>query len=149
MHFETIEHRRVTIKQSMQRGERKSKIEEYLRQCLVESYRVMEKDKISFHNNIADELYLDIYNESDKFIGIVKITLSNDEKVGYLEISIPNPEWSLRYGTEALHQVIKRCKETSLTTLILNENNVIVTRYKAQRPNVVQKENNEVDFKEV
>lgn len=147
MHLKTIKHRRVTIKQSTKRGERKSRNEEYLRQCLVESYGVMEKDKISFNNNIADELYLDIYNESDKFIGIVKITLSNDEKVGYLEISIPNPVWSLRYGTEALHQVIKSCKETSLTRLILNEENAIVTRYKAQRPNIVPE--NEVDFKKV
>ena len=55
MHFETIEHRRVTIKQIVEDKERKRAIKEYLRQ--LEVYEVMEKDKIVIDKNITDDMF--------------------------------------------------------------------------------------------
>lgn len=150
MHFGTIEHRRVTIKELRERKEIKREIDEYHRQ--VQCYSIMDKDKIMIDkSDIADVMYLSIYNESKKPIGMLKLTLSNDEKVGYLEISIPNPEWSWRYGTEAVHQFVKRCSKTSIEELILNEENAIVSRYKSERPELFssnkKSNNNQVQYK--
>lgn len=147
MHFETIKHRRVTIKQLTTRQELREEINEYLRQ--LQSYPVMEEDKIAINRNIADEIYLSIYSESNKFIGIIKLTASNDEKIAYLEISIPNSAWSMRYGTEALHQTIKRCKEMSEMRVTLNKENSIVLRYKEERPNIFWGDTFEINFKNV
>ena len=83
MHFETIKHRRVTIKQMVEAEERKRAIKEYLRQLKI--YEIMEKDKITIDEN--DEFFV-IYSEDNKFIGVI-LMKSINEKVGYISISIP------------------------------------------------------------
>lgn len=140
MHFETIEHRRVTIKE-LEGEDRKRAVKEYLRQLQV--YEIMDKDKIAIDKNIADKL-LSIYSESNKFIGVILVRFIN-EKVGYLEISVPNPAWNMRYGTEALHQIVKRCKVMELKMLTLKESD-IVKRYKAERPEIFFKGTNKINF---
>ncbi len=141
MHFETIEHRRVTIKQIVEDKERKRAIKEYLRQ--LEVYEVMEKDKIVIDKNITDDMFFVIYSEDNKFIGVI-LMKSINEKVGYLEISVPNPVWNMRYGTEALHQFVKRCK--GMKILKLKEDSDIVLRYKIERPKIFFGDTNQVNF---
>ena len=138
MHFETIKHRRVTIKQMVEAEERKRAIKEYLRQLKI--YEIMEKDKITIDEN--DEFFV-IYSEDNKFIGVI-LMKSINEKVGYISISIPNPAWNMRYGTEALHQFIKRCKGMKILTL--KEDSDIVVRYKIERPKIFFGETTQVNF---
>lgn len=145
MQFDEIKHRRVTIKEAKNKEDLKREINEYNRQLQV--YPIMENDKIAIEKySVTDVMYLSIYSESNKMIGIIKLKLSNDEKVGSAEISIPNPEWCRRYGTEALHQFVKRCKETSIVMLTLEEENTIVSRYKSERPNVFFAGTTQVNF---
>ncbi len=134
MHFGTTEHRRVTIKETKNKEDLKRELKEYNRQLQV--YPIIENDKIEIErDSVVDVIYLSIYSESNKMIGIIKLKLSYGERVANAEISIPNPEWCRRYGTEALHQFVKRCKETSIIILTLEEN-TIVCRYKNERPEV-------------
>lgn len=138
MQFSEIKHRRVTIKPLNNKQELKRALKEYNRQLQVYP---LNNNKIEIDK---DDIYLSIYSERNKWIGLIKLKLSHNEKVGNIEISIPNPEWCMRYGTEALHQFVKWCK-TSISILILEEENSIVQRYKNERPEIFF-EGNRVNF---
>lgn len=95
MHFGTTEHRRVTIKETKNKEDLKRELKEYNRQLQV--YPIIENDKIEIErDSVVDVIYLSIYSESNKMIGIIKLKLSYGERVANAEISIPNPEWCRR-----------------------------------------------------
>lgn len=135
MKFQTVEHRRLTIKEADKRD-----LKEYKRQlnyCSME-----EKDKIEIAENLSDEgtSYLAIFKEDKKMIGLIKVSEKSKISVE-VEISIPNEAWCLRYGTDAIHQFVKECKRERILFVKLKEENLIVKMYKMQRPEVFFNEN--------
>lgn len=135
MKFQTVEHRRITIKEADKRD-----LKEYKRQlnyCFIK-----EKDKIEIAEDLSDEHtnYLAIFKEDKKMIGLIKVLEKSKFSVE-AEISIPNDAWCLRYGTDSIHQFVKECKRRRILILKLKEENLIVKLYKKQRPEVFFNEN--------
>jgi len=125
MQFESFKGRRVIIEKAS-----KAKIKDYKTQVKTHN---PGKDRI---NIIGDEKvsYLSIKNEDGKMIGLIQVS-EIDEKTAYIKICVPNQSWKERYGTEALHQFIKCCKERKLyNRMYFKKDNSIVEEYNRQRP---------------
>lgn len=134
MHFEEFGGRRTLIRKAV-----KSDFKDYELHTGIHSMREYDKidyDKISELPNCQ---YLAIERENGKMIGIIKIDMSEREM--FVEISIPNDAWNMRYGTDALHQFIKCCQERKLCDVLrLKKENTIILRYKRERPEGLKEE---------
>ena len=72
---------------------------------------------------------LAIYSKSGKLIGKMEIS-SMDGKEASLRIQIPNENWILKYGVEALDQFLKICSENHYFTRIELVSSAITERYR-------------------
>lgn len=68
-----------------------------------------------------------------KLIGVIKVFEMKPEEA-FVKIHIPNENWVFKYGTEALDQFVKICKEMQcFSTIEFETDNEIVERYRVQR----------------
>lgn len=127
MQFKTFTARRITLKRATN-----SELETYKQQVKTHN----EQDRL---NIISECDYLKVEKEDGRMIGLIQID-EIDETTASIKISIPNETWRERYGTEALHQFIKCCKERKLYKRVyFKTNNSIVEKYKRERPKIMEK----------
>lgn len=130
MQFETFRARRVTLK----RASRKE-LEYYKEQA--KSYGETQ-DKLNILKD-SEIGYVKIENENGTMIGLIQVS-KIDDNTACIKISIPNKSWKEKYGTEALHQFIKCCKERKLYKRVyLKSKNTIVEKYKKERPENIKR----------
>lgn len=131
MQFEPFGNRRITICKA-----NKSDLESYMTQ--LEVHHVSNGLDISEEGN--NYYYLKIEDISQRLIGIIRVNEINRNEAN-VDISIPNEAWNFRYGTEAVHQFVKCCKERKLYKKIKFEESVLSIRYKVERPEMFENDN--------
>ena len=132
MHFKEFRGRKTLIRKALKRD-----MEEYKTQICTHHNSMMNYDKISEDSKYE---YLAIERENGKMIGLIKIDMSVKEM--FIEISIPNYAFKMRYGTEALRQFIKCCKERELCEVLrLKKENTIIERYRCEKPEELEEDN--------
>ena len=119
-------------------------LKEYKRQLTYCTY-VTAEDKIETTEVGTNETYIAIFKDQNKMIGLIKLSLNDTRAIGELTVSIPNEMWSLRYGTEAVHQILKECKRMNIKVLELSEN-TLTQRYKLQRPKLFFADTYKINF---
>lgn len=132
MQFKKFKARRVELKKA-----NRKEIEEFNQQ--INTYKDV-KDANFISNNPTDD-FITIKEETGMQIGLIKVRQVNDESAS-IDISIPNEAWKYRYGTEAVHQFVKCCKQRELfKKLYMQENNSIIQAYRRERPELFKNEN--------
>lgn len=85
--------------------------------------------KKRIRQNNSYEWILAIKLKDGKIIGKIEV-LEMGNKTAFVTINLPNKSWKIKYGTEALDQFIKICKENDYFSKVeLEKNNSIVERY--------------------
>jgi len=126
--FKTFKSRRLEISKASQLDIKNYKVQ-------VQTHSPV-KDKINILKSETTS-YLSVKNEDSKLIGLIQVD-EIDEKAVHVKICVPNNSWNSRYGTEALHQFIKCCKERKLYKRVyFKTDNSIVKEYNKQRPEVL------------
>lgn len=75
------------------------------------------------------EWILVIKLKDGKVIGKIEVLQMGPDRA-FLTINLPNKNWKLKYGVEAIKQFVKICKENNYFSIIeLEKNNSIVQRY--------------------
>lgn len=76
---------------------------------------------------------LSIKDKRNKIVGKIEI-FDIGVKKAFISIEIPNESWRVKYGTEAVNQIIKICKQHKCFDIIeLEAKNEIVESYIKQR----------------
>ena len=126
--FKTFKARRVTIRKAEAED-----LKDYKRQLVTHS---PVEDILNVIKDTRTS-YLAIENEDGKLLGLIQVD-EIDEKTANIKICIPNISWKERYGTEALHQFIKCCKERKLySRMYFKRDNSIVKKYNIKRPDAL------------
>lgn len=85
--------------------------------------------KTKIRQNNSYEWILVIKLKDGRVIGKIEV-MEMSNNAAFVTINLPNKNWKMKYGIEALDQFIKICKENAYFSKIeLEKNNSIVKRY--------------------
>jgi hypothetical protein len=118
--------RRVTI-------EKAKKVDLASYKLQVVTHNIPQDETLNVFRSAVNHQYLAIKDPSSRLIGIIQID-EIDSTAIYVKISIPNESWKMKYGTEAIHQFVKFCKEEKLYNRIYLKTSDLVDEYKKERP---------------
>lgn len=80
----------------------------------------------------VDQWILAIKSRTRKLVGVIKVWEMEPDQA-FVKIHIPNENWVLKYGTEAVDQFVKICREMQyFSTIEFERDNEIIERYRVQ-----------------
>lgn len=95
-----------------------------------EEQRLKEEIKDREESLVRYKWILAIKSKEGKVVGKIEVFELIKDQRAFLTIEIPNENWIYRYGTEAIHEFIKICKEQLyFSELELEAKNKIVDSY--------------------
>jgi len=90
----------------------------------------MEKLKEEVINRKDYKWILVIKSKNGKVVGKIEVFELVKNETAYVTIEIPNQNWIHKYGTEAIHEFLKICKENNYFSAVeMEARNEIVERY--------------------
>jgi predicted acetyltransferase len=118
--------RRVTIKKANKKDLKSYKLQ-------VVTHSTPQDETLNIFRSTVNHQYLAIKDTTSRLIGIIQIDEIDSTAIN-VKVSIPNESRKMKYGTEAIHQFVKFCKEEKLYNRIYLKTSDLVDEYKKERP---------------